>query len=343
MKLTFPILTLCKGGAQRMLAELVNGLVRKGHDVTIVMPSEGVIEYPVQARVIQTTRTVLRADDLPSSDAIVSNYYLTVPLSQAASEQGKGRHIRLSMCYEPVVLPNNHQSFPTYFATQSLIVISSWQQKLIELLHGIRGTVVPVGLDPVFRNLHIREQSRTIRISAIVREPEGFAFHRDQHYLMEELYAVKRDYPHVEIALITPPGEMYRSPALQRMRATLPYLFYTPGDDVELCYHYNQSHIFVTSSIYEAANMPGLEAMRCGAALVSAYSGGNTDYGRHGHTCLVAYRHEGSLGQQIRLLLNRPELMQSIAAAGEQESQKWTWARSVNAFDQALREYLFNR
>jgi glycosyltransferase involved in cell wall biosynthesis len=326
-----------------MLAELTNGLSRKGHDVRILMPSEGIVDYPIQSHIIRTNRTVLQSSDFPKSDIIVSNFYLTVPVSQAASEEGKGKHIRLSMCYEPVVLPENYKSFPTYFTTKSLIVISSWQQKLIELLHGIKGKIVPIGLDPVFKNLHIRQESKTLRISAIMREPEGFAFHRDQHHLLNQLYAVKRDYPNIEIALISPPGEMNRSAALQKLRTSSPYLFYTPANDIELCYHYNQAHIFVTSSFYEAANMPGLEAMRCGAALVTAYSGGNIDYGRHGQTCLMAYRHQGSLGQQIRMLLERPELMRRIALSGEQEAKKWNWTRSVSAFERAISEFLVNR
>jgi len=40
MRFTFPVLNLSIGGAQRMLVELVNGLVQRGHDVTVLMPRE---------------------------------------------------------------------------------------------------------------------------------------------------------------------------------------------------------------------------------------------------------------------------------------------------------------
>ena len=46
MKILFPIETLCKGGGQRMLAEIMNGLAIKGHDVTILMPPSGKVYIP---------------------------------------------------------------------------------------------------------------------------------------------------------------------------------------------------------------------------------------------------------------------------------------------------------
>ncbi len=88
MKFTFPILTLCTGGAQRMLVEIANGLVDKGHDVTILMPLEGRINYPIKSNLIRSKSGILTKDDYPKSDIIISNYYLTVPSAHEASKKG---------------------------------------------------------------------------------------------------------------------------------------------------------------------------------------------------------------------------------------------------------------
>ena len=60
MKILFPIETLCKGGGQRMLAEIMNGLTIKGHDVTILMPPSGKVLYPTNAKLIRTQKRDIR-------------------------------------------------------------------------------------------------------------------------------------------------------------------------------------------------------------------------------------------------------------------------------------------
>ncbi|MBD2846427.1 glycosyltransferase family 4 protein [Paenibacillus sp. IB182496] len=338
MKFTFPILTLCKGGAQRMLAEIVNGLTQRGHEVVVLMPLGGVVEYPLHARLVSIRRHELRASDYPVADYIISNYYLTVPSAKIASAQKKGKHIRLSLCYEPVFLADNHISLPTYHMTDKLLVLSSWQQQLLQLLHGIQPRIVQVGIRPIFRNLNIRIGRRRLVIGAIVRMPEGFASHRDQHYLLAQLERIRQLFAHVDIHLITPPGELAASPQLQRIQAEGKFRLFTPAGDEELCHCYNHADIFVTSSFIETANLPGLEAMRCGCALVATYAGGNTDYARHMQNCLMSYRHQHLLFSQLALLIRNTELRHRLAREGEREAAKWTWERSLAQFEQAVRQ-----
>jgi len=337
MKYTFPVLNLSIGGAQRMLAELVNGLAQRGHDVTVLLPPGEPIEYPLRARVIRSSGASITAADFPKGDVIVSNFYTTVPAAQLASQHGKGLHVRLSLCYEPAFLPHSPLSFPSYHATPHLLVLSTWQQKIIQLNHGIRGHIVPVGVGPSFRNLGIRRPEDPPHIAAILRKPEGgFSWHRDQDTLIQALIQVKNRFPNIAVSLFCPPGELATSPILQHMASTGPFRVLTPKDDAELCYHYNEAHIFVSSSTYDAASLPGLEAMKCGAALVTAYSGGNADYCQHEANCLMSYRYENRLAHNVLRLIQDPTLRAMLAREGEREASRWTWERSVNAFEAAV-------
>ena len=161
MKILFPIETLCKGGGQRMLAEITNGLAMRGHDVTILMPPLGKVDYPTNAKLVRTKTATIEESDFPYSDIIISNFYTTVPAAQAASQKGNGIHVRFSLCYEPPFLQNNHLSFPTYNLTPNLIVLSKSQQEIIYLIHGIKGHIVPVGISSTFKNMHIRNDEFT--------------------------------------------------------------------------------------------------------------------------------------------------------------------------------------
>ncbi|NRD76721.1 glycosyltransferase family 4 protein [Bacillus sp. BRMEA1] len=340
MKITFPILTLCKGGAQRMLAELANGLVRRGHDVTIIMPTYGDLEYDIICKLIRTPGYEFAETDYPISDVIVSNFYTIIPSAQAASDNGKGTHVRLSLCYEPTFLPENHVTFRTYHMP-NLLVLSKWQQQMIYLNHGVKGHIVPVGISSTFKNFHIRSPHDSLQISAIIRIPEGgYSWHREQEYLIEQLELVKQLHPEVIINLLCPPKELASSLQLQQLKNNCNFRFLTPENDAELCYHYNYSDIFVSSSTYDTAGLPGLEAMKCGAALVTTYSGGNLDYCRHEENCLLSYRYENRLSQDILRLIRDTDLRTRLALAGEQEAAKWTWENSVNAFEEGISQIL---
>ncbi|PMS08522.1 hypothetical protein, partial [Trinickia caryophylli] len=122
---------------------------------------------------IRTPHPVLRETDFPAADIIISNFYTTVPVAQEASRRGKGIHIRLSLCYEPLFLPENEVSFPSYHITGNLIVLSRWQQELIALNHGITGKIVPVGISSSFYNMNIRHKlGGPLNITAILRKVE---------------------------------------------------------------------------------------------------------------------------------------------------------------------------
>lgn len=343
MRLTFPILTLCKGGAQRMLVEIINGLSNRGHDVTIIMPPQGAVEYQVNARLIRSNLPELTVDDYPWADVIVSNFYLTIPIAHAASERGKGIHVRFSLCYEPMFLPDQRVTFPTYQITKHQIVLSDVQKELLFLNHGIKAKKVLVGISSAFSNLYLRSIDKPLQISAIVRLPEGgWSWHRNQDYLVQQLERIKHEYPDVIINLICPPAEFAESATLQYLGKRNLFQIFTPFTDQELNHYYNHTDIFISSSIFEAAQIPGLEAMKCGAALVALYAGGNMEYCHprrnwlQRQNCLLSYAYENRLYEDITRLIEDPALRHKLARAGEKEAVKWTWERSVLSFEKAI-------
>lgn len=336
---TFPVLTLCQGGAQRMLVEITNGLVEKGHQVYLLMPSGGVVEFDdVKGTILRTSKTVLRAEDFPTTDIIVSNFYLTVPVATEASRAGKGKHIRFSLCYEPMFLQDQHQSFPTYHATPYVIVLSKFQQQLVSINHGIHSHIVPVGVSDRFFDQGVRfHTGDKLHVSTILRyQQDQYAWHREQKYVLETFDHLSKTHPNVQFSIICPPQELANSRELQAIRQQYHFTFYTPVDDKELAYYYSQSDIFVATSIHESAALPGLEAMKCGATLVALHSGGNLEYCRDEENCLLSYRYENRLYTDIERLLQNAELRNKLAHQGKEEATQWTWKRSIDKFEEAI-------
>lgn len=323
-----------------MLVEITNGLVQKGHTVNILMPKNGDLEFELMANLIRTRQDELTVEDFPSADVIVSNFFSTVPVSQSASLSGKGTHVRFSLCYEPMFLNDQNLTFPTYNVTHRLIVLSKYQQQLIELTHGIKGEIVPVGVNSIFRNDRVREGNKTLTISAVVRQPGGYSWHRNQDELLNALTSLKQHMPFLNIRLICPPNEFTRSPGLQDLKSQGLFTILTPADDVELNYHYNETDIFVSSSMFEAAALPALEAMRCGAAVITVHSGGNIDYAVHERNCLFSYAYEQRIFGDLIRLINDKELRTRLALQGEEDSRQWTWERSVHLFEEKIYQFL---
>jgi glycosyltransferase involved in cell wall biosynthesis len=81
---------------------------------------------------------------------------------------------------------------------------------------------------------------------------------------------------------------------------------------------YSGCDIYLCPSWDEGLGMPSMEAMACGAALVTYDNGGCRDYARDGDTALVARRREiGDLARKLTRLARDEALRQRIAAAGE--------------------------
>lgn len=113
--------------------------------------------------------------------------------------------------------------------------------------------------------------------------------------------------------------------------------YYERPSDELLCNLYNSSAIFVTASHYEGWGLPGAEAMACGAALVSTEHGGVRAYAEHGRTALLSTPKDiDALVENIRRLLENPNLRQNMAQAGYQHIQQFTWEKATDALEAVL-------
>jgi glycosyltransferase involved in cell wall biosynthesis len=106
---------------------------------------------------------------------------------------------------------------------------------------------------------------------------------------------------------------------LRPPRAPLGYdEFHADPPQDELRAIYSSCDIYLCPSWDEGLGMPAMEAMACGAALVTYDNGGCRDYARDGETALVARRREvADLADKLAGLAGDVALRQRIAAAGQ--------------------------
>jgi glycosyltransferase involved in cell wall biosynthesis len=100
---------------------------------------------------------------------------------------------------------------------------------------------------------------------------------------------------------------------------------------------YNQCSIFLVSSSGEGFGLPALEAMACGAAVVSTDNGGVSDYAHPGENILLApVGDSGAMADQLELLLTDDGLRQRLICAGFATAESFSWDRATDAIEGVL-------
>lgn len=100
---------------------------------------------------------------------------------------------------------------------------------------------------------------------------------------------------------------------------------------------YNDQSIFMFPSHFEGWGLPGVEAMACGAALVTANNGGCRDYAFDGETAIVVPPCEPKrLAEAVGRLIDDDILRLRLARAGTAFVQRFTWKNAMKRLSAVL-------
>lgn len=99
---------------------------------------------------------------------------------------------------------------------------------------------------------------------------------------------------------------------------------------------YNQVSIFVSATIYEGFGLTGLEAMSCGAALVSTDYPAVREYANHENAMLSPVKNIDLLSKNIEELIDNPDKRISIATQGHETAQFYSMANAYKNFEKAI-------
>lgn len=104
---------------------------------------------------------------------------------------------------------------------------------------------------------------------------------------------------------------------------------------------YNTASVFLCSSVAEGFGLTNLEAMTCGAALVTTDCGGPEDYAEQEVTALVSPTKDAdALLAAARRALDDDTLRTGIARAGRDRARGFTWERSGALMEAFFAAYL---
>ncbi|HEV8642019.1 MAG TPA: glycosyltransferase family 4 protein [Methylomirabilota bacterium] len=317
MRITFLCPHVRIAGGVRAILTYADRLAGRGHALEVIVPA--------RARLGTWRRTLLRerphwipgfrprvswvarwtADRLPDADALVATAWQSAPVVAAAPPRC-GAKFYLVQHYESLYHGEPAEVDATYRLPLAKIVISTW---LRDVMRERFGSGAEVLVTPVDRSLF-----RRVSVDIDSPRPRVLMLHHDYAWKggaegLEAVARVKRRVSSLRLVgfgVKPPPArvgydEFHVDPPQERLAAI-----------------YSSCDIYLCPSWDEGLGMPPMEAMACGAALVTYDNGGCRDYARDGETALVARRRDvGDLAVKLERLATDASLREKIAAAGQ--------------------------
>jgi glycosyltransferase involved in cell wall biosynthesis len=322
----------------RAILTYADRLAARGHAVTVVVPARGALRARwhalrgvgpawvegFRARVAWVDRW--RPDALPDGDVVLATAWQSAGVVAGAPARC-GAKFYLVQHYESLYHGDAATVDATYRLPLTKIVISTW---LADVMRERFVSAAEVLVTPVDRALF-----HPVPVAVTTARPRVLMLHHEYAWkgVADGLEAVARARQAVPSLRLVGFG-------VKPPRERLPYdEFHGDPPQAALAALYSGSDIYLSPSWDEGLGMPPMEAMACGAALVTYDNGGCRDYARDGETALVARRRDvDDLAAKLARLATDEPLRARIAAAGRTlVTTAFDWERSVARMEALFR------
>lgn len=320
-------------GGSKIILEYASRLAKKEHKINIVTYDEKPTWYLLSDKVnfIRVPNNENIENYIPKSDVVVATSWKCI---RKAIESGKGpvaffeqggSHLfeldKLSKRKKEVV-ENRIKLVPFIYT------VSKYSADKIKEIYGKDSGIVYNALETsVF---YPREKEReTKNVSITIVGSEDFKF-KNISEILEVIRELKCKYP-IRLNWIT-----QTKPVVNKEEGK--YAIVNPkqiviGDILR------DTDIYICNSEYESFGLPTLEAMTCGAAVITTDTGGMRDFVIDGENALVINHHDKcDMKEKIERLINNKSLMKRIAENGMKTASRFNWDNTICDMEKYFRE-----
>ena len=262
------------------------------------------------------------------ADAVIATYFETAfSVNRMNSEKCKKfyyiQHIE-SFFFNDVY--NKKRVHETYFLPFKWMISSSWaNSKLVELTGKIGNIVIP-GIDTsVYYPRHI-DKNKNYKIIVSLGKSMNI---KGLKFLFEALNKVSRQISNIKLILYGV------EPSLRMISPVTTEYIISPTND-RLAELYSIADVMVTPSLYESSPSPPIEAMACGAPVVTTKFG-TEDYCFDGENSLVVPPEDAdALAEAILRVLSDSNLASKLRENGLRKSKELSWDSTAQNFEKVL-------
>ena len=319
-------------GGSKIILEYANRLAKRGHKINIVTYDEYPKWFSLSENVnfIKVTNSEDIINYIPESDVVVSTSWKCIRKEVKSNkgpvaffEQG-GSHLfeldKLNDRKREIV--QQRMRLPAFIYT-----VSQYSADKIKEIYGKDASIIYNALETSIFYPR-KEEKQKEETSITIVGSEDFKF-KNIGEILEVIRLLKRNYK-IKLNWITQNNPKINE---ERKDAIVNPQQKVIGDILR------NTDIYICNSEYEAFGLPTLEAMTCGAAVITTDTGGMRDFVQNGINALVINHHDkDDMKEKIEMLINDKKLMHKIAENGMKTALKFNWDNSVINMEKYFRK-----
>ncbi len=360
MQISFILSSLQLSGGVKVILEVTNRLIERGHIVNLIVPKgtvdpkvssispnakvfESAVPFSPNLSAFDKCRLVYSlANTAPKSDFIISTHTpTTAAVLLAAKIQNKGIPFWYFQDYPDMFLPHTIESWLLRNALRwhkAAFAVSEYCKQVL-LDSGINKpvVVVPDGLS----NPQIFYPNNHDQIDKSFQGTIPLLFlgdPRPRKGLADFLAAAEIAFQQNNKIVL-----WIASKIDLIVSSTAPYQLFIRPNDQELAKLYRDCAIFVSASWIEGFGLPPLEAMACGAPVVMTDSKGVRDYAQNGENCILTPpKNPKALAEGILKIIQNPSLAEQLRRNGPPTASRFTWDATIDTIENSLKTWASN-
>lgn len=353
MKVTFILPEALKKpvGGYKMVYEYANMLSDEGHDVTILHTYTNALarhktlplfvkkivyiwRYPRHIEWFEFNKNVkifrrwfISNKEVPDGDIVVATAYETAnPVSKL--NDTKGKKVYFIQGYETWDADEKALA-ETYALGMKNIVISSWLKRIVDRYSVYPVALVPNGID---LNTFYKEKDFSERSTHSIAFMWSVSENKGSKYGLEAIQRLKKMYPDLQVKIFG------IEPFPEQLGPWASY--YYCASELQLRKIFNESKVYLCSSLAEGFGLTGIESMACGCALVSTDTNGVREYAIDGYNAILCpIRDSDALVKNVQKVFEDNVLAINIATNGEKTvRERFDIKNAYNQFKKSLSE-----
>jgi len=356
MKITFLASQYSRiSGGNRILLEYANRLKKMGHSVRWFVLAKPAKWYRIDhwPRFFNKKVSVLNPNVIdwmdnkisiellsvndkslvPDADILLATAWQTAEFS-SSFHKAKGKKFYFIQHHESLWTRYKNRARKTYKLPFYKIVVSTW---LKDILNDQYQEAAEVLINPINKDVFspAKEARKTSHRVCLLHHDYDWKGFKDGIEAIKKVRAQNKD---IELVVF---GEKNQDPTplYEEAGFSFEYHFRPIGDELRRIY--SSCDTLLCPSWYEGSGLPSMEAMACGAALVTTDTGGSRDYAINEETALVSpARDPEALAKNLNRVLIDSLLRLKLAEKGSQKIRQFSWdsncERLINLFEDSL-------
>lgn len=356
MIISIPLARTSISGGTRIALQYAEELAKFGHQVTLVFPNDTQFDYfslPTNVRIKSVKVSpfargvfggladlIAIGKALPFCDVILCNcWQMVFPAMVSIALRRGPRIVHLIQHLDSVIIAEKPWLYRwrnqvLYRFTYRLpftmkIVVSQWLKEALVREFGQASICIPNGINiEAFTGGRLPQwepPSDTFDILCTGR----LARWKGYHDVLEAVGMLATS--NKRVRLIVASRENLIIPS------NIPGILIKPLNDLELGYLYQHCSVFVMASWCEGFGLPALEAMACGAPVVTTACCGVDDFARDRENCLMTPpREPAKLADALQTVMMDPVLALRLSQAGRETGRVFTTERMAKELLEAI-------